>query len=211
MSQMSHLHQFIRTETVRASSSARAGALAIDEALNDMGAGVPPAEALQQAIHDLQQALKLNPSEPEIMNYLGFGWANRFQHLDQALELLQKAAALRPNSGEIRDSLGWAKYRLGRYPDAVRDLERAVQLAPAQPDINDHLGDAYWRVGRKLEADFQWRRVLSLAPDDKLKGEAQAKIQGGLEALPPTASPPAAVAAAAATGPIRAVAGPARP
>ena len=57
MSQMSHLHQFIRTETVRASSSARAGAVAIDEALDDMGAGIPPADALRQAIHDLQQAL----------------------------------------------------------------------------------------------------------------------------------------------------------
>ena len=57
MSQMSHLHQFIRTETVRASGSARAAALAIDEALNDMGAGVPPADALRNAIHDLQQAL----------------------------------------------------------------------------------------------------------------------------------------------------------
>ena len=57
MSQMSHLHQFIRTETVRASSGARAGAVAIDEALDDMGAGIPPADALRQAIHDLQQAL----------------------------------------------------------------------------------------------------------------------------------------------------------
>ena len=76
---------------------------------------------------DLQAALKLNPAEPEIMNYLGFGWANRFQHLDQALDMLQKAVNLRPTSGEIRDSLGWAKYRLGRFPDAVRDLERAVQ------------------------------------------------------------------------------------
>jgi tetratricopeptide (TPR) repeat protein len=154
---------------------------------------------------DLQQALKLNPAEPEIMNYLGFGWANRFQHLDQALDLLQKAVTLRPMSGEIRDSLGWAKYRVGRFPEAVRDLERAVQLAPAEPDINDHLGDAYWRVGRKLEAEFQWRRVLTLAPDDKLRGEVEAKLQSGLGPAPPA---PGAIAAA---GPVAAGLGPARP
>ena len=144
---------------------------------------------------DLQQALKLNPAEPEIMNYLGFGWANRFQHLEEALSLLQKAVAARPRSGEIRDSLGWAKYRLGRYADAVRDLERAVQLTPAEPDINDHLGDAYWRVGRKLEAEFQWRRVLSLDPDDRLRADVEAKLEHGLDpaAAPP---PPGAVAAA---------------
>ncbi|HTK36479.1 MAG TPA: tetratricopeptide repeat protein [Caulobacteraceae bacterium] len=155
---------------------------------------------------DLQQALKLNPAEPEIMNYLGFGWANRSQHLDQALELLQKAAALRPASGEIRDSLGWAKYRLGRFPDAVRDLERAAQLAPAEPDINDHLGDAYWRVGRKLEAEFQWSRVLSLAPDDRLRAQAEAKLRSGLEAAAPPPGPVAAAASPNAPG-----AGAARP
>jgi tetratricopeptide (TPR) repeat protein len=147
---------------------------------------------------DLEQALKLNPNDPDVMNYLGFGWANRFQHLDTALELLQKAAALRPRSGEIRDSLGWAKYRLGKFPDAVRDLERAVALAPAEPDINDHLGDAYWRVGRKLEAEFQWRRVLTLNPDDKLRMTVEPKVEAGLDAAPaPAALPPGPVAAAA--------------
>jgi tetratricopeptide (TPR) repeat protein len=150
---------------------------------------------------DLQQALKLNPAEPEIMNYLGFGWANRFQHLDQALDMLQKAIALRPASGEIRDSLGWAKYRLGRFPDAVRDLERAAQLAPAEPDINDHLGDAYWKVGRKLEAEFQWRRVLSLAPDQHQRATAEAKLQSGLDAATPPPGPVAAAAAPAAARP----------
>jgi tetratricopeptide (TPR) repeat protein len=144
---------------------------------------------------DLQQALKLNPGEPEIMNYLGFGWANRSQHLDEAFALLQKAASLRPQSGEIRDSLGWVKYRLGRYQDAVRDLERAVQLAPAEPDINDHLGDAYWRVGRKLEAQFQWRRVLTLKPDDLLRTAVEAKLNSGLDA--PSTPPPGPVASAA--------------
>ena len=153
---------------------------------------------------DLRQALKLNPNEPDVMNYLGFGWANRYQNLDAALDLLQKAAALRPRSGEIRDSLGWARYRLGKYEDAVRDLERAVGLAPAQPDINDHLGDAYWRVGRKLEAEFQWRRVLTLNPDDKLRMEVTAKVEAGLEGSPAVAepaAPPGAVAAVAGGAP----------
>jgi tetratricopeptide (TPR) repeat protein len=152
---------------------------------------------------DLQQALKLNPNDPDVMNYLGFGWANRYQNLDMALELLQKAASLRPRSGEIRDSLGWARYRLGKYPDAVRDLERAVGLSPAEPDINDHLGDAYWQVGRKLEAEFQWRRVLTLKPDEKLRAEATTKIEQGLQTPAPIDLPaelPPGPVAAAATG-----------
>jgi Flp pilus assembly protein TadD len=137
------------------------------------------------------------------MNYLGFGWANRRQHLQEAFDLLQKAAALRPRSGPIRDSLGWARYRLGRYDEAVRDLERAVQLSPAEPDINDHLGDAYWQVGRKLEARFQWSRVLTLDPDAELRAAAEAKLAGGLTAPGATPSDVAAAARvdAAATRP----------
>jgi tetratricopeptide (TPR) repeat protein len=150
----------------------------------------------EKAEPDLERALLLKPEEPEVMNYLGFGWANRHQRLQEALQLLEKASTLRPRSGEIRDSLGWAHYRLGQYPEAVRDLERAVQLAPAEPDINDHLGDAYWKVGRKLEAQFQWSRVLTLAPDDKLRLLVEAKLQSGLET-----SPPGAVAAAASGAP----------
>lgn len=149
---------------------------------------------------DLQQALKLNPNDPDVMNYLGFGWANRHQNLDAALDMLQKAATLRPRSGEIRDSLGWARFRLGKYADAVRDLERAVSLAPAEPDINDHLGDAYWQVGRKLEAEFQWRRVLTLSPDDKLRAEALAKIELGLQGAANSQPLPPGPVAAAATG-----------
>ncbi len=130
---------------------------------------------------DLREALKLNPNDPDVMNYLGFGWANRFQNLDEALALLQKAAALRPRSGEIRDSLGWARYRQACTPTPCATWSGRWH-GPAEPDVNDHLGDAYWQVGRKLEAEFQWRRVLTLNPDDKLRGEAAAKIEQGLRA-----------------------------
>jgi Flp pilus assembly protein TadD len=130
----------------------------------------------EKAEADLQKALALKPEEPDVMNYLGFGWADRGQRLSEALNLLEKAAGLRPRSGEIRDSLGWARYRLGQYPDAVRDLERAVSLTPADPSVNDHLGDAYWQVGRRLEAEFQWRRVLTLEPTPELRSAVEAKL-----------------------------------
>ena len=57
MSQMSTLHLFIRTETVRASGAARAAAIAIDDALDDMGAHVPSDEALAKAAQQLNRAL----------------------------------------------------------------------------------------------------------------------------------------------------------
>ena len=147
---------------------------------------------------DLEQALKLNPNSAEALNYLGFGWADRGEHIKQATEMLQKAVMLEPRSGAIVDSFGWALYRNGDFIRAVRELEQAVMLEPADPDVNDHLGDAYWRVGRKLEAQYQWRRVLTLKPDDHTRTAVETKIKAG---LPVEGSGPRTEAAAERTEP----------
>lgn len=131
---------------------------------------------------DLQQALVLSPEQPDVLNYLGYGWIDRGERLQEGLALLERAVALRPTSGAIVDSLGWAHYRLGDYAQALDQLERAVELDPADPTANDHLGDVYWRLGRRIEARFQWRRALTLAPD--APGPIEQKIQNGLPVEP---------------------------
>ena len=134
----------------------------------------PKAEA------DLQQALKLRPDEPELLNFLGYAWIDRGEHLKEALDMVQRAVDANPQSGAMIDSLGWGYYRMGDYKTAVEKLEEAVSLEPADADVNNHLGDAYWRVGRKIEAGFQWRRVLTLEPDEKLKAQVVAKLASPL-------------------------------
>ena len=110
----------------------------------------PPAEA------DLQQALKLYPDQPMVLNYLGYSWVDQNRNLKEGMKLIEQAVALKPDDGYIVDSLGWAHFKLGNYKEAVRFLERAVELKPEDPVLNDHLGDALWKVGREREARFQW-------------------------------------------------------
>ena len=129
---------------------------------------------------DLQAALKQRPDEPELLNYLGYSWIDRGEHLAEARAMIEKAVASDPRSGAMVDSLGWAFYRMGDYKKAVEKLEEAVELEAGDPEINNHLGDAYWKVGRKDEALFQWRRVLTLNPDSKIKANAEAKLASGL-------------------------------
>lgn len=142
---------------------------------------------------DLQSALKLDPDEPELLNFQAYFWIDRGEHLQQALEMVQRAVEADPQSGEMIDSLGWAYYRLGDFKTAVDKLEQAIALEPAIPEVNDHLGDAYWRVGRKTEAAFQWRRVLSLDADAKLKARAEAKLASPLGPDAPTAAMPSTI------------------
>ncbi|MGQ3017783.1 tetratricopeptide repeat protein [Phenylobacterium sp.] len=144
---------------------------------------------------DLTAALALNPDEPDILNYLAYGWIDRGERLEEALAMVQSAVDANPRSGAMIDSLGWGYYRLGQYEKAVEILEEAVGLEAGDPEINNHLGDAYWQVGRRDEAVFQWRRVLTLEPDARIRADAEAKLASG------TGPGAAAATAQAATEP----------
>ncbi len=133
---------------------------------------------------DLLKALSLKPNHPQILNYLGYSWADRGEKLEKAKELLIKAVSLRPSDGYIVDSLGWLYYRVKDFDNAAMQLEKAVALQPEDPTINDHLGDAYWQVGRQDEARYQWQRALWLEPEADQIPAIQQKIQEGLISQP---------------------------
>lgn len=140
-----------------------------------------------QAESDFRQALKLNPDQPQVLNYLGYSLVEKQIKLDEALAMIERAVEARPDSGYIVDSLGWVLYRLGRYEEAVAHMERATELMPVDPVVNDHLGDVYWAVGRKTEAQFQWMRALSFidtdTPPDADPDRIRAKLDRGLNAV----------------------------
>jgi tetratricopeptide (TPR) repeat protein len=144
----------------------------------------------QRAETDLEQALKLEPDQPYVLNYLGYTWIEQGIHLEKARAMVERAVDLRPQDGNIVDSLGWLYYRTGDYDKAARQLERAVELRPQDATINDHLGDAYWQVGRHDEARFQWQRALSLEPEPDLKTTVEAKLKDGLTKPKTAARPP---------------------
>ncbi|MDH5188567.1 MAG: tetratricopeptide repeat protein, partial [Rhodospirillaceae bacterium] len=102
----------------------------------------------KKAENDFLTALKMDPDQPFVLNYLGYSWIEKKINLEKAVSMIQKAVDLRPRDGYIVDSLGWGLYQLGDFATAVKKLERAVLLRPEDPIINDHLGDALWRVGR---------------------------------------------------------------
>lgn len=133
---------------------------------------------------DLLGALELRPDHPQILNYLGYSWADRGEKLEEAKKLLIKAVSLRPRDGYIVDSLGWLYYRVQDFKNATLQLENAVSLQPEDPTITDHLGDAYWRVGRKAEARYQWQRAIWLDPEADQLPLIREKLKNGLGELP---------------------------
>jgi tetratricopeptide (TPR) repeat protein len=132
------------------------------------------------AERDLLAALNIEPDQPDVLNFLGYGWIDRGENIDEGFRLIRKAVAERPDAGYIVDSLGWAHYRLGQYEEAVEQLERAVELSPSDPVVADHLGDAYWQAGRRIEAGYQWAKALELKPEPALEASLRGKAASGL-------------------------------
>ncbi len=141
------------------------------------GIALDRAKQWSKAEADLLLALKLQPEQPFVMNYLGYSWTEQGRNLGKAREMIERAVALRPNDGEIVDSLGWVLFRQGDVRGATKYLERAVEMMPEDATINGHLGDIYWAGGRKREAGFQWRRALTLKPDPDEIPAFQAKLR----------------------------------
>ena len=144
---------------------------------NEQSKDWAPAEA------DFRKALALNPTQPQVLNYLGYGLVDRGEKLDEALGMIEKAVAADPEQGYIIDSLAWAYFKLGRYAEALQPMERASLLEPVDPIVTDHLGDVYWMNDRKLEARFQWHRALSFEPAEAEKKRILRKLEVGLETV----------------------------
>lgn len=131
----------------------------------------------------LIKALKRNPNNLLVLNYLGYSWLERGKNPEDAFSFIVQAYNQAPFNSSIIDSLGWAFYRFGMYDKAVYYLEKATDTDPSNAVINDHLGDSYWQNGRKNEARFQWHHALSVKNDSSEvnRDTIKQKLANGME------------------------------
>jgi tetratricopeptide (TPR) repeat protein len=118
------------------------------------------------AEHHLQECLREDPQDPDMMNFLGYMYAEIDIKLGDAEKLLNQALAMDPDNGFYLDSLGWILYRKGEADRAIELIRRALLLM-GQDDavLRDHLGDAYFLNGEVTRAVAEWRRAYRLDPD----------------------------------------------
>ena len=143
------------------------------------GSALDEADRWPEAKAALEQAYKLAPDQPLVLNYLGYSQLERRENLAEAEKLIREASRLRPDDAAITDSLGWAHYIRGNLPSAITLLEKAAAGQPADPAINEHLGDAYYSAGRRFEARYAWEAALLYAEDEDAT-RLRAKIEAGL-------------------------------
>ena len=136
----------------------------------------------EKADKDLLNALKINPEDAYILNYLAYSWLERDYKIREAIKMLEKAYSYKSNDPYIIDSIGWAYYLVNDYLKAEKFLKRAVELMPDDPIVNDHYGDILWRLGRKIQARYFWSNVLKMdSVEDLMIDKIKIKMIEGLK------------------------------
>jgi tetratricopeptide (TPR) repeat protein len=123
------------------------------------------AKRIEDAEKHLKEYLKLQPDDPDVLNFLGYLYADYNFKLDEAEALLKKALAIDPDNGFYLDSLGWVYYRKGDADRAIEFIQRAIRsMENDDAELRDHLGDAYLLKGDVDKALAEWKRAQRLDP-----------------------------------------------
>ena len=83
-----------------------------------------------------EQAVKLSPNDPAILDTLGWVLYVKGEN-DKALEMLQKAKSALPGNPTVRYHLGLALLKIGRKDDAKAELEEALAISRDFPEAAD--------------------------------------------------------------------------
>ena len=120
-----------------------------------------------------QKTLAVDAEAAVAANNLAWIWVSSVRNLDQALQLAQTAFKYLPESPQVLDTLGWAYYKKGMAPQAVRHLELSVQKDAGDPAAHYHLGMAYLEAGEVDKAKKSLQKALSMS--QSFEGATEAK------------------------------------
>ena len=114
----------------------------------------------------LRKCMNLDPTDPDVLNFLGYLLADEDIKLNEAEKLIQRALQMDPENGFYLDSLGWVDYRQGKAKEAIEYIRRAIRAMNSDDSIlRDHLGDAYLLNRDTNAALREWQRALRLDPE----------------------------------------------
>jgi len=119
---------------------------------------------LDQALADIEDALKIRPGDPEAV----FNRANVLKILNRSPEALtgyDQALALRPGWVQAENNRGTVLQALGRHEEALAAYDRALAAAPNDVEALNNRGSVLQDLRRPADALAAYDRALRLAPN----------------------------------------------
>ena len=131
---------------------------------NNLGAALAKKGQIDEAIRQLQEALRLQPHFAPACNNLANALLLKGQ-IDEAIGQYQEAIRLNPDHAEAHYNLGTALLLKGQTDEAIRQFQEAIRLKPDHPLAHYNLGNAFLLKGQMDEAIRQYLEALRLNPN----------------------------------------------
>jgi Flp pilus assembly protein TadD len=130
----------------------------------ESGAALVEQGKLDEAIQQLQEAVRVNAASAEAHYSLGFALGKKGQ-TDEAIRQFEEALRLKPDYPEAHNNLGIALGKNGQTDEAIRQFQEATRLKLDYAEAHYHLGLALGMKGHTDEAILQFQTAIRLKPD----------------------------------------------
>lgn len=143
----------------------------------------------------LNPLLQENPGDPEVLNFIGYTFADHNYKLEQAQSMIEKALRTKPDSPEILDSMAWVLYRRKKFQKAHTFILKSIHSAQKEKSSGadavmlDHAGDISLALGRASDAAAFWEKALRAESEDADYEGIRKKLRA-LKKNPPSAKMP---------------------
>lgn len=132
------------------------------------------ARDLPLAIRHYDEALRVNPNQPLVLNNLA--WALGQAKDPKAVGMAERAVALAPNSPDVLDTLGMLHLQGGDAKKGLEVLQRVRELAPERLDLRLHYAKGLMQNGRAQEGKAELRELAAAKTDFPGKAEIPALL-----------------------------------
>jgi TolB-like protein len=137
---------------------------------------IPTDQALSQAKLYLDQALRLDPNQPEALAGFGLYYLSTPGETDKAIELLERALSINPNLINASNWLQSAYADAGRVGDATKILEQMADRDPLYRPGIANLNRFYVFRDELDKAEAMVERVRPFMPNDPFLLRIEANI-----------------------------------
>ncbi len=108
-----------------------------------------------------EEALKISPEEPLILNNYAYFLAEGDRDLKKALKMAETVMLKEGDNDTYIDTYAWVLYKLGRYKEAQKAMLRIFgKEGDRDPEILEHMGYIVSALGKCSEAVAYWREAL---------------------------------------------------
>ena len=115
-----------------------------------------------------EQALALDPNNPNVLNNYSYFLALRKEDLEKAEKMSALLIKNNPDNTAYLDTYAWVLYSRQKYKDARKVIERAIVTGNANATHFEHYGDILFQLGDVTGAVQQWEKARGLNANSEI-------------------------------------------